>query len=76
MIINRIDILEELKKKGFSTYALTKDPGYFSAQTIQNIRKGAVPGIKTLDIICKLLNCQPGHVIKYVPDKEPDNKTE
>ena len=31
--------------------------------------KGEMVGLKTLDQICKLLDMQPGNIIKYVDDK-------
>lgn len=74
MIVFKVDVLEELKKKGFTTYQLTKDPGYMNAQTVQNLRNGKMQGIKTLDLLCKLLKCQPSHLLKYVPDDAENSK--
>lgn len=30
-------------------------------------------GGKTIDKLCKLLNCQPGDIMEYVPDTPTDN---
>lgn len=65
MLKYKIDILEELKGKGYSTYKLRKDKLIGEAQ-IQKIRKGDIASKETLNIICKLLNCQPGDILEYV----------
>ena len=65
MLRYKIDILEELKEKGYSTYKLRKDKLIGEAQ-IQKIRNGEVASKETLNTICKLLNCQPGDILEYV----------
>ena len=37
---------------------------------IQKIRTGEIASKETLNTLCKLLNCQPGDLIEYVPDDE------
>ena len=73
----KIDILEELKSKGFSTYYLRYKTS-LGQKTIQDLRRGAVPGIKSLDVICGLLGCQPGDIIEHIPDNSsaPGNDPE
>jgi len=70
MLRYRIDLQEALKNKGFSTYRLQKD-GIIGSQAIQDIRHGKMIGIKTIDVICRLLDCQISDFIEYIPDK-PD----
>lgn len=65
MLRYKIDILEVLKEKGYSTYKLRKDKLIGEAQ-IQKIRNGEVASKETLNTICKLLNCQPGDILEYV----------
>jgi putative transcriptional regulator len=65
MLKYKIDILEELKQKGFTTYKLRKDKIIGEAQ-IQKIREGELASKETLNTICKLLNCQPGDILEYV----------
>ena len=65
MLRYKIDILEELKGKGYSTYKLRKDKLIGEAQ-IQKIRNGEIASKETLNTICKILNCQPGDILKYV----------
>lgn len=72
MLRYRIDILEELKEKGYTTYKLRKDKLIGEAQ-IQKIRCGELASKETLNIICKLLDCQPGDILEYVPDAGETN---
>lgn len=70
MIIYR-DVLDKLRKKGYSTYQLRKLK-IMGESKIQNIRKNNVD-IKTVNQICALLNCQPGEIIEYIPDIDKDS---
>ena len=65
MLKYKIDILEELKTKGYTTYKLRKDKVIGEAQ-IQKIRTGEIASKETLNTICKLLHCQPGDILEYV----------
>ena len=65
----KIDVLSALKEKGFSTYTLRKEK-LLGVQTIQDINAGKVPGIKSIETLCKLLRCQPGALLRYVPDEK------
>ena len=69
MLRYKIDILEELKEKGYSSYKLRKDKLMGEAQ-IQKIRSGELVSKETLNSICKLLNCQPGDILEYVETEE------
>lgn len=61
----KIDILEELKEKGYTSYKLRKDKIMGEAQ-IQKIRNGEIASKETLNTICKLLHCQPGDILEYI----------
>ena len=37
---------------------------------IQKIRTGEIASKETLNTLCKLLNCQPGDIIEYIPDDD------
>ena len=67
MLKYKIDILEELKTKGYTTYKLRKDKVIGEAQ-IQKIRTGEIASKETLNTICKLLHCQPGDIPEYIED--------
>ncbi len=70
MLCYKIDILDALKKIGFTSYKIRKDKIMGEAQ-MQKIRTGEIASKETLNTICKLLNCQPGDILKYIPDDEP-----
>ena len=67
MLKYKLDILEELKTKGYSTYKLRQDKVIGEAQ-IQKIRTGEIASKETLNTICKLLHCQPGDILEYIED--------
>lgn len=67
MLRYKIDILESLKEKGYTTYKLRKEKIIGEAQ-IQKIRNGELASKETLNTICKLLNCQPGDIMEYIPE--------
>lgn len=70
MLHYKIDILDALKRIGFTTYKIRKDKIIGEAQ-MQKIRTGEIASKETLNTICRLLDCQPGDILEYVPD-EPD----
>jgi len=58
-----------LKEKGFSTYRIRKER-LLSQGTLTNLRndRGGLDA-KTLNRLCKVLDCQPGDLMEYVPDE-------
>lgn len=71
MLRYKMDILVCLKDVGFSSYRLRKEKIIGEAQ-IQKIRTGEIASKETLNTICRLLNCQPGDLIEYIPDGAED----
>lgn len=67
MIRYRIDVLAALKAAGYSTYKLRKDK-IMGEATIQQLRTGTLASLATLELLCRLLDCQPGDIIEYVAD--------
>lgn len=68
MIVWKKNVLEELKKKGYTTYSLQKDK-VIASQTLNDITNGKMVGIKAIDRICGLLKCQPSALIEWQPDE-------
>ena len=64
----KMDVLEALKAKGYTTYSLRKD-NLLSQSTIQKLREQKGLAWENIDNLCKLLECQPGDLIEYVPDR-------
>ena len=65
----KIDILQALKAAGYNTSILRKEK-LMGEATIQKLRKGELVSWANINTICRLLNCQPGDIIEYIPDKE------
>ena len=67
----KIDVLEALKAKGYTTYTLRKE-NLLSQSTIQKLREKKGLAWENIDNLCKLLECQPGDLFEYVPDEAGD----
>lgn len=73
MIRFKIDVLEELKKRGYNTNTL-RSKRLLSEGAIQKLRGGGVPGITSIDKICALLKKQPGQILEWIPDGSKDQE--
>jgi putative transcriptional regulator len=65
----KIDVLDTLKESGYNTTRLRKEK-LLGENAIQSLRKNEMVGIIALEKICRLLDMQPGNIIKYVEDGE------
>lgn len=64
----KIDVLKELKNIGYTTYRLRKEK-VLNETTIQKLREGNTDiSVRTLEVLCKLLKCQPNDILEYVSD--------
>ena len=63
----KIDILETLKEKGYSSYILRKE-NILSQSTIQKLREGKGLAWDNIERLCMLLDCQPSDLLEYVKD--------
>ena len=63
------DILKKLSAAGWSTYRLYHERKLPNS-VIGRLRNGDAISTDTLDKICKLLDCQPGDILSYVPDEQ------
>ena len=66
-LIYKFEILEELKKAGFNTNTIRKEK-LFSESTLQKFRHKEMVSYENINTLCKLLKCQPGDIIEYIPD--------
>ena len=66
-ITYKIDIMEALKQRGYTSYQLRKEK-IIGERQIQQIRNGEIVSVACLDKLCRLLNCQPGDLIQYMAD--------
>ncbi len=69
MLKYKIDVISRLKDKGYSTYFIRKNKIMTEGQ-LQQIRDNKLLSHTAFDGLCKLLDCQPGDLLEYVPDKE------
>ena len=64
----KIDVLQSLKDKGYNTY-LIRSEKLLNESALQSFRTGKIVGIKILDSLCSLLDCQIGDIIEHVKDE-------
>ena len=72
-IIYKVDIIAELKARGYNTNRLRKEK-LLSEGVIQSLRTKKYISMDNLARICELLECQPADLIEYV--KEPSEGVE
>lgn len=63
----KIDILATLKEKGYTSTRIREEK-LIGQSYLQQMRHGELVSWKTIDTICRLLNCQPGDLVEYVDD--------
>ena len=61
------DVLQLLKDAGYNTSVL-RDRKIMGESAIQNLRNGEIKTMKTLDAVCRMLDCQPGELLEYEKD--------
>lgn len=69
MLKYKINVLSELKSRGFTSYRIRKEK-IFGEAILQKFRNGKIIAADNLDTLCRLLECQPGDILEYVPDDE------
>ena len=74
MLRYRLDVLQELKKAGYSTYRIREDK-ILAEGTMQKIRtESTAIRVESLGMLCNILRCQPGDILEYTPEEEPHNE--
>lgn len=64
MLKYKINVLEELKKKGYTSYTLRKEK-LLGESTIQKLRAGEGVSWDNLETLCRLLDCDIGELLEY-----------
>ena len=67
----KIDVMIALKEKGYSSTRIREEKK-IGQSYLQQIRHGELVSWKTIDTLCKLLDCQPGDIVEYIPDETRD----
>ena len=60
----KINVLDVLKEKGYTTYTLRKEK-LLSESTIQKLREGEGVAWDNLDTLCRLLDCDISELLEY-----------
>ncbi|MBO4938961.1 MAG: helix-turn-helix transcriptional regulator [Oscillospiraceae bacterium] len=58
-----------MKEKGISQYALIKQYNVSPGQ-ITRLKRNESVSTHTIEIFCKILNCEVEDIMKYIPDEE------
>lgn len=66
----KVDIMDALKKAGYSSTRLRNEK-IMGESYMTQLRRGEMVSWKTIESICRLLNCQPGDLIEYVEECPP-----
>lgn len=65
----KFDILAALREKGYRSTRLRNEK-ILSESTMQKFRTGEMVSVENIGRLCKLLDCQPGDILEYVPDED------
>lgn len=63
------DILAELKAAGYSSTKI-RNERLMGQATLQQLRHGEMVSWMNIETICRLLNCQPGDLLEYLPEEK------
>lgn len=55
------------KRKGVSQYALIEKHG-ISSSVLTRIRRGDYLGLRKIEDLCKILDCDICDIVRYIPD--------
>lgn len=75
----KIEILPALKAIGY-TQTRIREEKLIGQATLSQLRKGELVSWATIETLCRLLDCQPGDILEYIPDDlnkpESDEETD
>ena len=66
------EILKKLSSKGWTTYRLKKEK-ILSGSIIDRLRESRPITTETINVICNLCECQPGELLSWRKDENPEN---
>lgn len=58
-----------MKERGISQYALIKNY-HISPGQITRLKRNESVSTHTIEMFCKILNCEVGDIMKYIPDDD------
>ena len=68
----KFKVYEMMAKRGFLTRKALAEAAGLTEANLGKIVKGAISRIEvnTINALCRVLDCQPGDLLEYVPDAE------
>ncbi len=69
MLQYKIDVLSALRDVGYNTNRIRQE-NLLNQSALQYIRNKKPVGPVPLNTLCRLLDCQPGDILEYVPDEQ------
>ena len=63
----KVNVLTKLKNKGYNTNRVRTE-ALLSQSTLQKLREGKGVSWDNIETLCRLIECQPGDLIEYLPD--------
>lgn len=72
MIVVNLDVMMAKRKIGLGELAEKVDITMANLSVLKNNKARAVR-FSTLDALCRVLDCQPGDILAWEPDKEEDD---
>lgn len=70
MPINYDKLLCMFEERGITSYTITKKQKIIGQSTWKKIHENGHIDTRTIEALCKYLNCQPGDIMEYVPDDD------
>ena len=64
----KIDVMAALKAAGYTTTKIRLEK-LLSQSTLQKLRDGGQLSWANIETLCRLLDCQPGDILEYLPEK-------
>jgi len=65
-------LLALLKEKGYTTYRIRQEGimGNATLQVLRHPENGKGLDYRSIDKLCRVLQCQPADIMEYIPDEE------
>ena len=70
----KVNVMDKLKAMGYTSTKLRKEK-LLGESYMSQLRHGDMVSWAALDMVCNLLNCQPGDLIEHIMDTGVDKTT-
>lgn len=75
MSISYNKLLKLFDERNITSYTITKKEKLIGQSTWKKIHENGHIDTRTIETLCKYLNCQPGDILEYISD-EPETDQE